>query len=122
MNNKMAINTYLSTIKSKKTKTSRIETIRIDTENILMVARWGMGGFREMDEKGEGIKKYKLVLREWPWECKVHHREQRSQRPYMNDMWTWTTTWVLPEGLGGAGWGRAKKENWDNCKSINNNI
>ena len=31
----------------------------IDAENILMVDRWE--GFQGMDEKDEGIKKYKLV-------------------------------------------------------------
>ena len=35
----------------------------IDTENILMVARWS-GGWR-MGKKGEGIKKYKLVVTEY---------------------------------------------------------
>ena len=34
----------------------------IDTENILMVARWEVGP--GMDEKGEDIQKYKLVLTE----------------------------------------------------------
>ena len=58
MNNKIAINTYLSTIESKKKKsTTRTETDS-DTENILTVARWGMG------EKSEVIKKYKLVVTE----------------------------------------------------------
>ena len=41
MNNKMAINIYLSTIESKK-QTSRTETDP-DTENILMAARWKGG-------------------------------------------------------------------------------
>ena len=47
MNNKMAINTYLSTIESKK-QTKQIRTDRImDTESILMVAIWeaGMGEY-----------------------------------------------------------------------------
>ena len=35
----------------------------MDTENILMVARWS-GGWR-MGKKGEGIKKYKLVVTEY---------------------------------------------------------
>ena len=40
MNNKMAINTYLSTIESKKqTKQTRTERI-MDVENVLTVARW----------------------------------------------------------------------------------
>ena len=49
MNNKMAINTYLSTIESKKTnkKQTRSEQANkknrdriMDTESILIVARW----------------------------------------------------------------------------------
>ena len=42
MNNKMAINTYLSTIESKKqTKANKENRERImDSESILMVARW----------------------------------------------------------------------------------
>ena len=40
MNNKMTINTYLSTIESKKqTKQTRRDRI-MDVESILMVARW----------------------------------------------------------------------------------
>ena len=62
-NNKMAINTYLSIIESKKENkwANRTETDS-DKENILTVARWeGVGG---MDEKGEGIKKFKFVVTE----------------------------------------------------------
>ena len=48
----------------------------IDTENILTVARWeGIGGD---GEKGKGIKKYKLVVTEQPWGCKVQYREYRQ--------------------------------------------
>ena len=44
MNNKMAINTYLSTIESKKQTTQRRNRNRImDMESILMVARWEGG-------------------------------------------------------------------------------
>ena len=46
MNNKMAINTYLSTIESQKqTKQTRRTDRIMETESILMVARWeaGMG-------------------------------------------------------------------------------
>ena len=52
---------------------------------------WGMG------DKGEGINKNKLVVTEKPGSCKVQHREQSSQRTYMQDPWTWTTVWGLPE-------------------------
>ena len=42
MNNKMAINTYLSTIESKKqTKQTRRRDRIMDMETVLMVAMWG---------------------------------------------------------------------------------
>ena len=54
-----------------------------------------------MDEKGEGIKKYKLMVIEYSWGCKVQlHREYSSQRIYMQGPWTWTMVWGLPEGVG----------------------
>ena len=38
-----------------------------------MVARGeGVGG---LDEKSEGIKKYRLVVTKQSWRCKVQHRE-----------------------------------------------
>ena len=41
MNNKVAINTYLSTIESKnQTKQTRRTDRIMDTESVLMVARW----------------------------------------------------------------------------------
>ena len=44
MNNKVAINTYLSIIKSEKqTKQTRRTETDTDTHNILMVARWEEG-------------------------------------------------------------------------------
>ena len=44
MNNKMAINTYLSTIESQKqTKQTRRTDRIMETESILMVARWEAG-------------------------------------------------------------------------------
>ena len=49
-----------------------------DTESVLMVARWegvcGEGG------KGEGIKKYKLVVTEQSRGCEVQRREDRSPK------------------------------------------
>lgn len=44
-----------------------------DTGNKLIVARWE--GFGEMGDKGEGIKKYKLVLTKQSQGCKVGIRE-----------------------------------------------
>ena len=38
-----------------------------------MVAR--LEGVRGLDEKGEGIKKYKLVVTKQSWGCKVQHRK-----------------------------------------------
>ena len=61
-----------------------------------------------MDEKDEGIKKYKLVVTEQSRGHKVQHREQSSQRTYMQDPQTWTTVWGLPEGVGEVGWRRGK--------------
>ena len=43
-----------------------------------MVAGWE--GVWEDGEKGEGISKYKQVVTEYSWGCKVQHREQSSQR------------------------------------------
>ena len=52
MNNKMAINTYLSIIESKKNK--------IDTENILMLPdRMGVEG---MGEKGKGLHHHQTSI------------------------------------------------------------
>ena len=38
-----------------------------------------------MGERGERIKKYKLVVTEQSWGCKVQYREDSSQRTYMHD-------------------------------------
>ena len=64
MNNKMAIHTNISTIKSKKqTKQTRKNRDRImDTESVLMVTRW-QGGVGEWG-RGEAIKN-KLVVTEY---------------------------------------------------------
>ena len=35
----------------------------MDTENILMIARWEL--VEGLDEKGEGIEKYHLVVTKW---------------------------------------------------------
>ena len=59
MNNKMAINTYLSKTQSKKQNKQNRSRV-IDTENVSMVARWARG----IGKKGEGVKKYKLVVME----------------------------------------------------------
>ena len=77
-----------------------------------MVARWEIGWGHGQKRKSEGIKKYKSVVTELSWGCKVQHRK-----------WTWTTVWELPEGvgkrLGGGGkWGK----NWANRNSIINKI
>ena len=56
MNNKVSKNTYLSTIESKKqTKQIRRTNSIMDTESVLMVARWevGVGG---MGEEVRGLR------------------------------------------------------------------
>ena len=59
----MAINTYLSTIESRKpTKQTRTTDRIMDMENILMVTRW-QGGVGEWG-RGEAIKN-KLVVTEY---------------------------------------------------------
>ena len=74
MNNKMVINIYLSTIKSKKQNNEkRKRNVLIDMERILMVARWeGVWG---LGENSEGIKKYTLIFTEKSWGHKVQYRE-----------------------------------------------
>ena len=88
MNNKMAINRYLSTIESKR-QTKQIR--RTETESWIQRVFcwlpdgrgvWGNGG------RGEGIKKYKLVVTEYPWGCQVQCRKWSSQRTYTPDPWT----------------------------------
>ena len=65
-------------------------------------------GLGRMGGKGEGIKKYKLVVTEQPWQCKVPHREQSSQRTNIHD--GWTTVWGMPEGVAGELGGGVKGE------------
>ena len=61
MNNKIALNINLSTIKSKKQNkgTSRKETDS-DTENIMMIARWKVVG--GMGEKVKGLRRTILLI------------------------------------------------------------
>ena len=56
----MAINVYLLSLKNKINNQSRNRII--DTENVLIVARWEEGW--GIGEKGDGSKKYKLVITE----------------------------------------------------------
>ena len=75
-----------------------------------------------MGKKGKGTKKYKLVVSEEPWGCKVQHRNWSSQRTYTPDPWTWTMVWGWPEGVRGeAGW---NGQNWTTviAKSIKCNF
>ena len=65
MNNKMAINTYLSITESKK---QNKQTSRTETESQIQRMFWWLPGKRGgggMGEKGEGIKKYKSFVTEW---------------------------------------------------------
>ena len=68
----MAINTYLSTIKSKK------QTSGTETDSYIQRTFWQLPDGKEvggMGKKGKGIKKYKLDVTEQSWWCKVQHRE-----------------------------------------------
>ena len=63
--------TYMGNLKNKTNKQNRHELI--DPEKKQMVARGkGVGVW---GEKGEGVKKYKLVATEQSWGCEVQHRE-----------------------------------------------
>ena len=67
-----------------------------------------------MGGKEEEMKKYKLVVTEQSWGCKVQYRKWSSQRTYMYDPWTWTMVWELPEGVaeGVLSGGRQRGNNW----------
>ena len=83
----MAINTYVSTIDSKKQIKQTRRTNRImDTESTLMVDGWE--GVLRDGRGGEGIKKYKQVVTEQPWGCTVQYRKWSSQRTCTRDPWT----------------------------------
>ena len=102
MRNKMAINTYLSTVESKKQNEQAEQKQNYRHEECFhgCQIQWGV---RRLGGNGEGIKKYELVVTEQSWGSKIQHREQSRQRTYMQDPWTWTMLWVLPEGAGEAG-------------------
>ena len=68
-----------------------------------------MGGGLGEGGKGEGIKKYKVVVTEQSRRCEVQRRESSSQRTYTHDPWSRTTVWGLPEGVGRYGWRRTKR-------------
>ena len=61
---------------------------------------WGWG---EVGKKDEEVRKYKLVVTEYSWGCKVQHGKYSSQTAYMYDPWTWSMVWRLPEGVGDLG-------------------
>ena len=71
MNNEMAISTYLSTIESKK-QNKQAELKPTDRTFSRLPDQRGIG---DMGEKGEGIKKHRLVVTEQSQGCKVQHRE-----------------------------------------------
>ena len=52
---------YTWNLKNKINKQNRNSLM--DTENILMIARWEL--VEGLDEKGEGIEKYRLVVTKW---------------------------------------------------------
>ena len=69
MNNKMSVNTYLSTFESKKQNKWASRTHRHREH---FDSRQMGGGF---GEKSKGIKKYKFVVIELSLQCKVQHME-----------------------------------------------
>ena len=91
MNNNMAKKnpTHIYEQLNLKNKLSKQEEQRQNHgQRVLMVARWervwGNGG------RGERIKKYKQVVTEQPWGCKVQYRKWGNQRTYTHEPWTWT--------------------------------
>ena len=52
-----------------------------------------MGG---LGEKGEGIKKYRLIVIKQSWECEVQHREY-SQQYCNNYVWCQVGTRIIRE-------------------------
>ena len=78
MNNKMAINTYLSIIKSiKEDNQAEQKQTHRHREYINGSQMGGVGG--GAGENSEGIKKHKLVVTEQSQGCKGQHREQGVQ-------------------------------------------
>ena len=61
INNKMALNTYLTTIKSKKQNKQENRNRFTDTENILTVARWERG-VGDWVETGKGLRSTNWLL------------------------------------------------------------
>lgn len=67
------MNIYLSTTESKKQNRQEEPRQNHGIRGVLMVARWEEGW--GVGEKGEWVKKYKLVIEEYSWGCKVQLRE-----------------------------------------------
>ena len=67
MNNKMVISTYISKIALKNEQTEQKQTQIQRAFSWLPDGRAAEG----MGSKGEGIKKYKLVVKEQSWGCIV---------------------------------------------------
>ena len=101
MNNKMAINTYLSTIESKN-KLSKEEDQRQNHGygECFDVCQIGEG-FGGMGEEISGLRSTNTYLQNSHRD--VQYRKWSSQKTYLCDPWTLTMVWGLPEGVGGAG-------------------
>ena len=84
----MAIKSQLSTIEYKKqTK----QTTRTEIDSWIWRSFGGLSvgqGKGENGGKDTGIKKYKLVVTEQLWGCKLQYRKWNSQRTYIHDPWT----------------------------------
>ena len=75
--------THMWNLKNKmneQTKQKQTHRHREQTEGCRWEGDWGLV------EKGEGIKKYTLVVMKQPWGCKVQHREY-SQWHCNNYLW-----------------------------------
>ena len=88
MNNKMAINTYISTTESEKqTKQNKYRGRSTEAEHFDDCQMGGQG----MGERWEGIKKYKLVVTEQSWGGKysIRNRVAREHicRTHRNGQW-----------------------------------
>ena len=74
MNNKMALNTYPSTIESKKINKPAEQKQSHGYREHFDGCQMG-GDLGGMGEKGEGIRKHRLVVTECSWGCKIQNRE-----------------------------------------------
>ena len=114
MNNKMAINTYLSTTKPKNQARKK----RRQNQGYKECFDWlplgggmgeevrGLGSTNRWLQNSHGAVKYSVG------------KGVAKERIFMHDPCTRTMVQGWPEGVGGAGWRGKKGKDWDNCNSI----